>query len=65
MTRLTVVGTLALFMAFGSAGCDSVKCKVDRWKCDDACGDGLLGKVCQDVCTWEYNSCVNAAQKGR
>lgn len=54
--QLLIVTSLAVVLA---AGCQDMKCKVERYQCNDKCGDGLLGTLCQDACSIEYNLCID------
>ena len=50
---------LVVAMAFMS-GCDSVSpdpCKRSFDSCNYNCGKGMLSSICQEKCTYQYNTC--------
>ena len=57
IVRFVTAVSLALAIVT-TAGCAQTECKSRQWQCNDRCGNGIVGKLCQDVCTVRYNTCL-------
>lgn len=49
----------AMLVMVAVTSCTETGCKAEQLKCNDRCGEGALGKLCKDVCTFKYNQCLN------
>lgn len=61
--KLLITAVVSVCLILGLASCQSTECRIERWKCNDKCGDGTLGKLCQDACSLEYNFCLKEGEK--
>ena len=58
---LIILIGLSIFSIVFLSGCINPfdPCEVERQECNNTCGDGLLGGLCKDACTIQYNTCRN------